>query len=236
MKKQNRLVRLLLVVLSSLLICQAEIARYDQSMSDRELDARLSFLESKLEDLQTPSTYWQYGWTGFYGVSAAAQLYDAADEDDSDDSMKGYVGAAKSAAAFAQMMLKPLPVVDGWDDYQERPGNARAEKMARLADAENMLERSARRADERYTWKPHLMAVGINLLGAGIIAGFGDSDDSLGSALLGIAIAEAAIWSQPGAATDYWDSYQKRFSSGARNAFDWRVVPGANSVALEVTF
>ncbi|GAA5213390.1 hypothetical protein ACFSJ3_03730 [Corallincola platygyrae] len=222
--------------LATCLISTPIMARDYQGLEESEIDARLSFLDAKLTDIQTPSKYWQYGWTGFYGVAATAQLYKAIDEDDSDESTKQWVGAVKSAGGLAMMLLKPLPVVDGWDEYQALPGNTRAEKIAKLAEAEKMLEQSSWRADERYTWKPHLITVGVNLLGAGAIAAFGDSDDALGSAALGIAIGEAAIWSQPDQASESWESYQQRFNNGEKSAFNWRIVPGVNNISLEVTF
>ncbi|TAA43656.1 hypothetical protein [Corallincola spongiicola] len=220
----------------ALIFSTSLMAQDFQLMEESEIDERLSYLEARLNEIQTPSTYWQYGWTGFYGASALAQAYKANDEDDSDESTKQWVGAVKSTGGFAMMMLKPLPVVAGWDEYQMLPGNNRAEKLARLAEAEKMLEQSAWRADERYTLKPHLIGVGVNLLGAAAIAAWGDSGDALGSAALGIAISEAAIWTQPDAAREGWDGYQQQFNEAEKSAFNWRIVPGFNSVSLQVTF
>ena len=207
-----------------------------QGLEEREIDARISFLETKLSDIQTPSKYWQYGWTGFYSVAAAGQLFMAIDEDDSDDSTKNWVGATKSAAVLTMLLLKPLPVVAGWDEYEALSSNTLTEKFTKLAEAERMLEQSARRADDRYTWKPHLLNIGINLLGAGAIVAFGDSDDALGSAALGLAVGEAAIWSTPASAQEHWKSYQQRFNNGEQSTFSWRILSSINHVALRVTF
>ncbi|MBD1391041.1 hypothetical protein IC617_16560 [Neiella sp. HB171785] len=204
-------------------------------LSDQEIDQRLSFLNSKLDAIESPSTYWQYGWTGFYAVSAIAQAAKAADESDSDDSTKQWVGAVKSAGGLALMLFKPLPVVTGMDDYRQMPATSRAQKIARLKEAEQLMRHSAWRANERHTWKPHLMTVGVNLLGAAAIAAFGDSDDALGSAALGIAIGEAAIWSQPSAPQQYWQDYQNKFS-GQQTAYQWRITPTYNGINLEVRF
>ncbi|GGA89864.1 hypothetical protein GCM10011369_35070 [Neiella marina] len=223
-----------LFAITLLLTTSAHATDYEL-LSDQEIDQRLSFLTSKLESIESPSTYWQYGWTGFYAASAIAQAAKAADESDSDDSTKQWVGAIKSTGGLALMLLKPLPVVTGMDDYRQMPATTRAEKIARLKEAEQIMRHSAWRANEKNTWKPHLMTIGVNLLGAAAIAAFGDSDDALGSAALGIAIGEAAIWTQPSAPQQHWQAYQDQFS-GQQTAYQWRLVPTLNGVNLEVRF
>ena len=206
------------------------------SADDSEIDARLHFLESRLTVLSTPSSWWQHGWTGFYGVSTAAQLYQAIDEDDSDDSTRQWVGAIKSAAGLALTVLKPLPVVGGLPGLEQLPVENRQQKLARLAEAESLLQRSSQRAAGRFTWKPHLLVIGLNLFGAAAIVAFGDSDDAPGSAALGIAVGEAAIWTQPTAAEQYWQTYQQQFNGKQRDAVSWRIVPGINRISLQVNF
>lgn len=205
-------------------------------MTDSELDARLKYLDSSFTELEDPYTYWQYGWTGVYATSTAVSLYKAMDEDNSDDSTKEWVTAFKSAGGLTLMLMKPVPLVFGVDDVRAMPVNTRQAKIARLAEAEKMLEHTAWRADDRYKWKPHVMTVGINLLGAAAIAAWGDSDDALGSAALGIALGEAAIWTQPTAAQDKLDSYRGRFDKGEQTAYTWNIVPRLNGVDLIVRF
>lgn len=211
-------------------------AQDNQSLNDEEIEARLRFLDSRLQELRKPSSYWQYGWSGFYSVSGAAQLYKAVDESDSDDEVKYFVGAAKSAGALAMLLVKPLPVVEGMDTYAQMPSDTKEQKLARLEKAESLLRREAIRADSRYTLKPHMLTVGVNLVGAAVIAAFGDSDDALGSAALGIAIGEAAIWTQPSASIKHWDSYHQKFNGADKKTLDWRIIPGHKSIALQVNF
>ncbi len=201
-----------------------------------DLEDRLGYLDSGLTDIQRPSNYWQYGWTGFYSISGVAQLAGAIGEDDNDDATVLYVGAVKSLGGLTMMLLHPLPVVRGLDELKRLPQETQQQKLERLAATEIMLKESARRANERYTIKPHLIGLAVNLLGAGAIAAWGDKDDALGATALGIAINEAAIWSQPSAAEQHWQNYQRQFNGVGENSIDWRIVPGINSVTLQVTF
>lgn len=207
-----------------------------QHLNETEIDARLKFLDARLNELNRPSSIWQYGWTGFYGVSSGVQLYKGIDENDSDDEIKYYVGAAKSAAGVALFLLKPLPIIVGLDDYRNLPKDTKAQKLARLREAESLMQHEAIRADNRYNLKPHLMTIGLNLLGGAVIAAFGDSDDAIESTAVGIAIGEAAIWSHPKASQKHWDAYQHKFNHKDKNAWDWKLIPGHKSIALQVKF
>lgn len=226
-------VTIIVIILTVFSIAQAQD---NQALNDEEIEVRLRFLNTRLQELKKPSSYWQYGWSGFYGVSGAAQLYKAIDENDSDDEVKYFVGAAKSAGALAMQLLKPLPVVEGMSAYEQMPSETREQKLARLEQAESLLRREAIRADSRYTLKPHMLTVGVNLVGAAVIAAFGDSDDALESAALGIAIGQAAIWTQPSASIKHWDSYHQKFNGADKKALDWRIIPGHKSIALQVSF
>lgn len=226
----------LLAFIVGMLSISVSSAQQLQAAHITDIDDRLNYLNSRLSNIQTPATYWQYGWTGFYGISGAAQLTGAIAEEDNDNKTVLYVGAVKSFGGLGMMLLRPLPVVSGLDDLNQIPGETEQQKYSRLVATEKLLEESAKRADERYTMKPHLIGILVNLLGAGAIMAWGDSDDALGSAALGIVINEAAIWTQPSPARQYWLDYQRQFNGVGQNSLKWRVVPGINSVALEVAF
>lgn len=232
-----QLYRTIALLLAAMLSCVAiASAQGGQATGVSDLDDRLRYLNEGLDDIKRPSQFWQYGWSGFYGLSGVAQLAGAIGEDDNDDAAVFYVGAVKSLGGLTMMLLKPLPVVSQGSELSRLPQETRQQKLERLAATERLLEESARRADERYTIKPHLIGLAVNLLGAGAIAAWGDKDDALGATALGIAINEAAIWSQPSAARQSWENYQRKFNGVGRNSIDWRIIPGLTSVTLQVTF
>lgn len=218
------------VLLSSNLYAQDYSA-----LNNEQLDQRIAYLDNSFNQIQQPYNYWQYGWTSVYAVTGAAQLYGAIDADDSDDSTKNWVGTVKSVGGLALMLIKPVPLVAGYSDYQSMPYNSREEKIARLTKAEKMLEQTAWRSDDRYTLKPHAMTIGINLLGAAAISAWGDSSDAFASAALGIAIGEAAIWTQPTAADQQWNSYKNHFN-GEESSISWHLVPKINGLELVAKF
>lgn len=208
-------------------------------ISESELDQRLNFIETRLEGLNPNASYWQYGWTGFYAVSAVGQAALAIDEDDGDDQTNYIVGAVKSAGGLVQMLIKPLPAATSHSSFQSMPSQTRAERILKLEQGEAMLYENAIRAQQRYGWKRHTIGIVANLLGGVVIASNGDSSDAMTSTVLGIAISEASIWTEPDRAVtdldDYRNSFHNAQSTGERN---WRLVPsnGGVGLALHISF
>lgn len=210
-------------------------SRHD--ISDSELDQRLKFIETRLVGLNPNASYWQYGWTGFYTAAAVGQAVLAIDEDDNDDQTSYIVGAVKSAGGLTQMLIKPLPAVTSLGSFQSMPSQTRAERMLRLEKGEALLYENASRAQQRYGWERHAIGIAANLLGGAAIAAYGDSTDAVTSTILGIAVSEASIWTEPARAVtdleDYRNNFRDAQTTGVRN---WRLVPMSGGVALHISF
>jgi hypothetical protein len=211
--------------------------RLPGEMSDAELNQRLKFIETRLAR-QTPNArYWQYGWTGFYAASAAAQGLLAVDTDDNDDEVNYIVGAVKSSGALAQMLIRPLPAVQSSTRLQAMPSESRAERISKLEQGEALLRENAARAAGRSGWKRHLIGIGANLVGGAVIAAYGDSDDAVTSTLIGIAVSETNIWTEPSRATDDLRDYRNNAWAGRGSGqTTWHLVPMADRVTLHIRF
>lgn len=210
-----------------------------QDISESELDQRLRFIETRLAGLNPNASYWQYGWTGFYAATALGQAALAIDEDDSDDELGYIVGAVKSTGGLVQMLLKPLPAVTSHDDFQSMASETRAERLLKLEQGEALLQENAIRAQQRYGFKRHAIGIGVNLLGAAVIAAYGDSSDALPSAAIGIAISEANIWTEPSRAATDLDDYRSQFDGAQKTSVrNWHLVPsrGGTGVVLNISF
>ena len=206
-------------------------------ISDSELDQRLKFIETRLDGLNPNASYWQHGWTGFYAAAAVGQAALAIDEGDNDDQTSYIVGAVKSTGGLVQMLIKPLPAVTSHSGFQSMPSQTRAERMLKLEQGEALLYENANRARQRYGWKRHAIGIAANLLGGAVIAAYGDGSDAVTSTVLGIAVSEASIWTEPARAVTDLEDYRNNFrdapGTGARN---WRLAPMRAGVALHISF
>ena len=158
---------------------QIEVPPQLELLSDAEADARLSFLQERLDAGQTTAKTWQYGWTGIFSVGAVASTAQAIMADDGDERIYNIVGAVKSIGATRPDGTRPAacPPRRGADArgagrHARRPPAAAGRRRAKLAI-------NSERADTRYSWRRHLEGVTTNLIGGAVIWGFGDSRDAL---------------------------------------------------------
>ena len=188
------------------------------ALSDAELAARLDFLAERLDAGRPSALAWQWGWTGIYSAGFALNLTEAIRADDGDDRVRAVVDAAKSGLATIQtvtLLRDPLAASLGARPMRDVPGDDRSSRLERLALGERQLLASAARAETRYSLPRHLVTIGANLLGGAAIYALGDSGDAVRSTLIGIAVGEAQIWSQPWRATGDLRDYRQTFAGAS---------------------
>ncbi len=236
--KFNKIKKSWLVSIGVMVSSELIAADYDL-MSDAEIDERLSYLAQGVDEISSPYAYWQYGWSGLYGVSAISNFSTAFDGDDHDEEVLAWVSGLKSSLALTKMLLEPVPILTELDVSQmanETAAEKRALKLYRLKEYEAKLSATALRSDERYQWQTHATTIGVNLVAAAAIAAWGDSDDALGSAAIGIGMGELAIWTQPTKATQKWQAYQTYFADVKEDDITWYLQPRLNGLDIIVTF
>jgi len=217
--------------------CAAQADRLSGDISNAELEQRLEYIETRLARQSPDARVWQYGWTGFHAASAVVQGVLAIDASHSDDEVNYLVGTVKSTGALAQMLIKPLPAVQSATLFQALPSQSREERIHKLAQGEALLHENADRAVTRTGWRRHLIGIGANLLGGGVIAAFGDSGDAVTSTLLGVAVSEASIWTEPTRAINDLDDYQNnKWMARESSEVSWRIVPLARRVEVNIRF
>jgi len=209
---------------------------YD-SLSDAEIDQRLRFIEERLEGGERWSKWWQNGWTGVYVAGIAVGTGQAAATDSGKNRANYLVTAVKGVIGTTRLLLSPHPGRNGADEIAAvNYGNTREAKIQRLQRGEQILDDVAKRARQRTNWIPHAANVGLNLVGAGFILGFGHSMDALESFALGVTVGEAHLWSAPKKGIQDLEDYQTRFGGKTSSRFDWNLVPTVGGAALHVTF
>lgn len=231
------IVQIIFVV--GILLMSASFVAADQRtrLNDEDIEQRLAFIEQRLNEGRTSARTWQYGWSGFFAASAVLQGYNAIQSNNSDNETNYTVGAIKSSAALALMLVRPLPAVDGAAPLQTMPSSTPEQKEARLKAAEYLLHTNARRAHERTSWSRHLMAIAVHFIGSTAIFALGDAKDALVSNLTGVAISQAHIWSQPSRAIDDLADYERQFpTAAASDETTWQLTPIRGGLGITIRF
>lgn len=208
-----------------------------RALEDREVRARLAYLEEHLEARRRYANLWWRGWTGFYALGVVVQSTRAGLTDDASERADLIVSAVKATGGVIKLLYLPLQAKDGASAIEAMPAATPEQRLQRLARAEEQLRANAAEADRRYSWVYHLLNVGVNVGGALIVwQGFDDPARAWRSAGIGIAVGEVMIWSQPWWPSGDWEEYQRRFGDVASGRVSWRIVPTAGGVALRGTF
>ena len=219
------------------------ITRNPSGLSDSELDARLAFLEERLDSGEKYAKYWQWGWTGAYGLGIVVGVGKAIDCCPHKENVKAnkqrvnhYVTAVKGVIGTTRMLLWRHPGRNGADSMRAIEGDSREAKLERLAEGESVLQSVAKSAERRWHWKPHAGNIGLNLAGAGFIFGFGRDSDAWESLGVGIGVGTINILSAPKRGIQDLNDYETKFGMKTANRFNWMIVPTMGGAALRVTF
>ena len=212
------------------------LTRNPPSLSDSELDARLRFLEERLDAGQRYTQYWQWGWTGGYATGIIIGTAQAIAENKNKKKVDDIVTAVKGAIGTSRMVFFPHPGRHGAEAMRAIPGDSREAKLQRLAKGEELLKKVAKRAEQRTNWKSHAGNIALNAAGGAFIFGFGRDKDAGISMGVGIAVGTAQILSAPKRGIQDLEDYQTRFGMKTASRFDWMIVPTMGGVALQVTF
>lgn len=196
-----------------------------------DLDARLGFVEQRLDDQRLHSQLWQYGWTAVNGTGLVLGTYQAASTQNGDDRVVGIVDATKSVIGLADLYFRPLPGLHGADPIRAMPGDTPEQQEERLAAAERLLKADAERAEERWGWAQHVGNLAVNLAGGAVILGFGSKSSALTDTLIGLAAGEVQILSAPWEPVRSLGDYRSRFG-GLAAAMELRPRPGGLELAF----
>ncbi len=241
----------------------SSLTRNPPGLSDSELDERLAYLEERLDDGENYAKYWQWGWTGGYGLGIVVGVgksisccsnrkagpggqrdpitgqvfgFHSRKEKRNEQRVTHIVTAVKGAIGTTRMLLMRHPGRHGADAMRAIEGDSRDAKLARLAKGEELLQNVAKSAERRWSWKAHAGNIGLNLAGAGFILGFGRESDAWESLGVGIGVGTLQILSAPKRGIQDLNDYETRFGMTTASRFNWSIVPTMGGAALKVTF
>ncbi len=212
------------------------LTRDASTLSDSELDARLRFLEERLDGGEAWAKTWHWGWAGIYSASVVYGTTLAIVADQGKNRANHITSAVKSAIGTSWLLLYRHPGRNGADSMRAVTGNSREARLARLAEGEVLLQAVAKSAEQRTDWKYHAGNIALNLAGAGFIFGLGRDSDAWKSLGVGIVVGELSIWSAPKSGIQDLSDYQARFGIKTASRFHWTIVPTMGGAALRVTF
>jgi hypothetical protein len=168
---------------------------------------RLRFLRTRLEDDAARARTWREAWVAAYTVGTLGQLVGAgavaaADQPD------WFLGAASTAVGAAFTLMGTPDVVVHAPGFSRRSQGSGPADCALLAEGEGLLERDAANETDGVRWYWHLASVVFNA-GVSLIIGlaYGHWSSALLNFLVGAALGEGTLFTQPQGLVGAWDTY-----------------------------
>lgn len=188
---------------------ERELTPLDTKLSDAAIDARIRFIEERLDASKTHGQIWYWSWLSVNSVSAVGLGVFAGLADNKDDRVNNGVNAGIAALGVVDVLFRPLQARLGASPVSGLPEETREEKIDKLRASEALLQANAERAEERTDWRMH--AGSLALAGAaGLAIGLaGDPVDAAISAAANAIGGVVYLLSAPNAPATDWRDYQK---------------------------
>jgi hypothetical protein len=110
------------------------------------------------------------------------------------DCADAILSASKSMIGLIGRGMQPLGSSRGASELVGVPDGSPEERTRKLQLAERLLMRNASETDQRYSWKAHVISLGMNLVGGLVIWLVGDLQRAAISTGVAIDVGELSIW------------------------------------------
>ncbi len=203
--------QLVATTLAALSLLTPVAARAQQC--DPDTEARLQFLETRLDEGAHNTRLWWGGWMAVFSIGVVYGVTAGALEDNNEIAVANYITASKGALGIAQLVLRPNVGRHGAAPMRAIPKTSSASCAERLKLAEKSMEMAAGDANMRWSWQRHLGSLLLNL-GAGLAVAEGCDEPEQGWRDFGISevSSELHLWTHPTRASDDWQQYRSQFS------------------------
>ena len=208
--------------------------------SEAEVAARTLFIEERLDASRRRAQVWHYGWLGAQTLGVGLGALGAVRATDAGSRAAGIATGGLAVGGYLYLVLLPMRARHGADALRAMPTATRAQKLARLARAHELLLYDARRASVQRSWLPHLVSLAVAGAAAGIVAGVGGRGRPAGfTGLAALAGGEAQLWSEPAEPRRALERYRSHFTRGRQvPVAGWSLAtnPGYPGLALRFTW
>lgn len=220
------------------LVASASSARAEER-DDADVTRRLAFIEERLESGRPAADRWSYGWFTVYTTLAVAQFGVALGTTDPGMRADMAVGAFSSAFGVVPFAVLPFKPRFAPGKLAELPATTPKERALKLKRGEELLEACADAEKFGHGWMMQVGVLTVNVgIGLGLALGYDRIRSGISTTLIGIAVSEFQIFTQPTQAIDDWDAYQRGDLGGsaARPSLQLHVAPAPGGLALGASF
>ncbi|HXC53639.1 MAG TPA: hypothetical protein VN634_22315 [Candidatus Limnocylindrales bacterium] len=206
---------------------------------DPNTEARLDFLETRLEDGQPRAKLWWGSWMAIFTIGVVAGVTQGTLHDDNGAQVNNFITAGKAVLGMADLTFRPHVARYGADRVRAIPKSSSANCTERLHLAEKTMETAAKEANMRWDWKRHVWSLTLNLAHGLVIAEAFKHDQSDGWTSFAVSevSSEAFLWTHPTRAANDWNDYHQQFDGTRLSKLgEWHFAPHPGGIAIAYNF
>lgn len=223
-----------------LALASGAAAQTAATMTDAEVTGRLAYIQRALDGGRHAADLWTYGWIGGYSAATAAQLAVYNSSDDEKQRQNMLVGAWTTGVGAIGTLVFPVEAGRFAARLRAVPAETPEARRAKLATAEGYLRKAAAQEALGRSWQAHVLSGAVNLAAGLVIWKHYDrpSSDGLSTFVIGQAISEAQIFTQPTRAIRDLRDYESRTdfapsaSGEVRPEWHFGITPGGVVVGV----
>lgn len=210
---------------------------------DSLITERLQFIKNTLKRDKVNTQRWWYGWLATYSAATIGQgaVYFTSNDKSTRQDMA--LGAATTLLGVAGQFISPLKPGNEHEQFDLIPATTRAERLNKLAIAEELLKECGKREKLARNWKNHAMCSAVNM-GSGLITSLGFKRSvwaGIGNFALNTVITETQIWTQPILAKHKYDLYRQKYFGNIEGIasvprVNWYLQSQPGGIGLKVVF
>jgi hypothetical protein len=199
-----------LILISLILGSNAFLEAEHQDRSPNPTNERIVFAQMLL-DQELPSTRrWFNILRSVYGGAAALNAVLALI--DEEGQVSHITHASKASLGLIRAFADPYVPTYASEILAAMPSSTSEEEKVKLAKAEALLEKGARQAIHRLSWKGRILPGIVHIIGGLVIWRYQDSwERGLISTLVGQTVTEITARTQPGGIIKAWEKYQNKY-------------------------
>ncbi|MGC8580643.1 MAG: hypothetical protein ACP5MB_11420 [bacterium] len=188
---------------------------------------RINYIQDVFNKGTDSAKHWWYGWVGFYSSATAVSLALALTTNNPTLQITGGVSAGESLIGLSGMLIFPFRAKNAAEELKNMPDTTPEEKKKKLETAELLLKQSSDEELAGRSWVQHMLGVLVNAAGAVVVwpiynnrikqAGGTAWQQALGLFIVGTAVSELQIWTEPTTAihgeSNYLSTYHTHVES-----------------------
>nr|AYM54095.1 hypothetical protein [Byssovorax cruenta] len=192
-------------------------------LSDGEVSTRLQWIQRELDRGNTWANAWYWGWVGIQGALIVGQSVwagVAAAQGDTSVRNGQLVGVGTGVVGLAPMVIFPFRAAFAAGRVRALPERTPEERRRKLQQSEEILRGAAEGEAFGRSWVVHVLGFAVAGASSAILLFALDRPvNALTSFLLNAGGNEIQIWTQPMAAYDAWQVYQRATRTGGSLAY-----------------